>query len=247
MFMKKYLGVFLLSVILCFFAVGVSAYSVIGIYDADIYSGSSGDVPVYISGVEDAEGLSFSLIYDVNLLKVDDVKANSSILGSDVYYNVDDVMGSVKVAVTNDNGITVGEYDLVSVVDVTFSSIGMSGEADVEFYNASYSNNFMPYSFDQIDNGKITLGGDLPVHSIYIGDTAVSIDYLIKQPVDAQQLVNELISRQGLSMDELWYWIEGDSVKNIADDHLATNEDIGLILNTLTTVVDEDGNEHPFA
>lgn len=243
--MKKYFGVVLLSVILCLFATGVSAYSTIGIYDADISYGNLGSVPVYISGVEEAEGISFNLIYDSQLLNVESVVANSSISGSDVYFNVDEIFGSVKVAITNDEGITVGEYDQASVVDVIFSSTGVSGETAVEFDNASYSTEFLPYSFDYASSGMITLEEGLPEHSIYIGDTAVSIKYLIKEPVDAQQLVNNLISRQGLSMKELWYWIEGDSVKNVEDNHLATSEDINSIINILTTVIDEDGNEHP--
>lgn len=84
----------------------------------------------------------------------------------------------------------------------------------------------------------------LPEHSIYIGNTAVSIDYLMDSPVEAQALVNQLISEQGLGLDDLWYQITGEPVKNIGTGADATSEEISEISAALEFWYDADGVKH---
>lgn len=85
---------------------------------------------------------------------------------------------------------------------------------------------------------------DVPEHSLYIGNTAVSIGYLINSPEDATQLVNQLVTSQGLSMADLWYRINDGPVLNILTGEAATEEELIGIKNRLDTYIDENGEEH---
>lgn len=86
---------------------------------------------------------------------------------------------------------------------------------------------------------------ELPDHSLYIGDTAVSINYLIYYPEDSLVLVNSLVSRQEKTMAELWYKISGEPVRNILTLNDATEEELVLISSMLITYVDDNGEEKP--
>lgn len=85
----------------------------------------------------------------------------------------------------------------------------------------------------------------LPEHSVYIGDTAVSISYLIYSPQEAQELVNQLISRQNLHLADLWYQITGEPVKNIKTLNEASEDDLNQLKMELCTYINKNGEEEP--
>lgn len=85
---------------------------------------------------------------------------------------------------------------------------------------------------------------ELPEHSLYIGNTAVSINYLIGHPVDATQMVNQLVTEQSLSMADLWYRINDGLVLNIMTGMPATEEEMAAIQKRLTILIDKDGEAH---
>ncbi|UUX92319.1 CARDB domain-containing protein [Methanoplanus endosymbiosus] len=158
--MKKITVSLLLLVCLFMLVAGVSAYSEIGVNSAVIPSGSTEVVSVYVSGLNEAEGLNFNLTFDKALFRVDNVSANSAIPGSEVYANINNESGFVNVAVTNGDGITVEDYIHTSVVDIYFTAIGDSGETtEVKFDNSSieYSKEFDPVSFDQVTDGRVDI------------------------------------------------------------------------------------------
>ncbi|MEA2034601.1 MAG: hypothetical protein U9N40_03805 [Euryarchaeota archaeon] len=86
---------------------------------------------------------------------------------------------------------------------------------------------------------------DVPEHSLFVGDTAVSIDYLVYHPVEAQNQINELIDRQEISMEDLWYRIDDGSIINVRTNDEATQDDIITIEARLINWIDENGVSHP--
>lgn len=99
----------------------------------------------------------------------------------------------------------------------------------------------------KIKDGYITVGTPslLPEHSVYIGDTAVSINYLIYSPQEAKELVNLLISRQNLNLVDLWYQITDEPVKNILTLTEASEDDLNKLRVGLCIYIDKDGGEYP--
>lgn len=85
----------------------------------------------------------------------------------------------------------------------------------------------------------------VPEHSLFVGDTAVSIDYLIYHPIEAQNQINDLVGHQKVSMQDLWYRIHSGSVLNILTNKEATPDDIKAIEARLTNWIDENGVSHP--
>jgi hypothetical protein len=80
-------------------------------------------------------------------LSVESISANSTIPGSTVDENIDNVNGWVRVAVTNTEGITVNDT-LSSLVDVTFRATGAGGESAIGFAETpTYSQGFGPQYF----------------------------------------------------------------------------------------------------
>lgn len=155
--MKKITVSLLLLVCLFMLVAGVSAYSEIGVNNGAIPPGTTDKVSVYVSGLNEAEGLNFNLTFDKALFRVDNVSANSAIPGSAVYANINNESGYVDVAVTNGAGITVQDYYNTPVVDVYFTALGIKGESsEVKFDNSSfYSKGFEPVKFDSVNNGQV--------------------------------------------------------------------------------------------
>lgn len=93
----------------------------------------------------------------------------------------------------------------------------------------------------RIEAALQTAAAGLPQHSIFIGHTAVNISYLINQPVEASQLVNDLLDDQELGMADLWYRIEDDPLLNVATGQPASPEVIFAIRDQLQWYVNEQG------
>lgn len=84
---------------------------------------------------------------------------------------------------------------------------------------------------------------DLPAHSVYLGHTAVSIDYLSADPAKAVEKVNALIDDQDLDLLDLWYRIEEEPVSNMATGEKASSEQLQNVRRNLVWYVDEQGEK----
>jgi len=85
----------------------------------------------------------------------------------------------------------------------------------------------------------------IPEHSLYLGDTAVSVQYLMNDPVNAENLVNGLIADQDLVLSDLFYQVHDEPVKNVATDEPATQDEINALKAALRWYYDENGVRHP--
>jgi len=121
--------------------------------------GSTGVFSVAVGDLTDAQGVHFNLTFNSTVLSVETVSANNTIPGSSVTTNIDNKIGWVQVAVTNTEGITVGDtWPPTPLVDITFRSTGVEGESVLRFADAptySQGEGFMPVEFDWPYSGSI--------------------------------------------------------------------------------------------
>jgi len=120
-----------------------------------------GVFPVSVGDLTDAQGVHFNLTFDRTVLSVENVSANTTIPGSTVFANINNEAGWVQVAVTNTDGITVNETQLLTpLVDITFRPIGSEGRSAIEFAGTptySQGEGFVPMNFDEVRSGSIAI------------------------------------------------------------------------------------------
>lgn len=113
----------------------------------------TGDLPVIISGITAATGVSFELSYDKDTVRIESITASSEIPGSDVIPRIDNDAGYAKVAVTNTEGISAAESASLAVI--RFTRVG-SGEGTVTIQNPQWSDTqFVANNFDVVKSGNI--------------------------------------------------------------------------------------------
>jgi len=113
----------------------------------------TGDLPVIISGITAATGVSFELSYDKDIVRIESITASSEIPGSDVIPRIDNDAGYAKVAVTNTEGISAAESASLAVI--RFTRVG-SGEGTVTIQNPQWSDTqFVANNFDVVLDGNI--------------------------------------------------------------------------------------------
>ncbi|NLA25721.1 MAG: hypothetical protein GX879_12220, partial [Bacteroidales bacterium] len=122
--------------------------------------GSTGVFPVSVGDLTDVQGVHFNLTFDSTLLSVESISASNAIPGSSVTTNIDNETGWVQVAVTNTEGINVGDWPLTPLVDITFRSTGIERESALRFSGTptySQSEDFVPEEFYYVYNGSIAV------------------------------------------------------------------------------------------
>jgi hypothetical protein len=72
------------------------------------------DLPVVISGITAATGVSFELSYDKDVLLIENITASNDTPGSNVLSRIDNDVGYAKVVITNTQGISAPEPFLSS-------------------------------------------------------------------------------------------------------------------------------------
>ncbi|EHQ34343.1 cohesin domain-containing protein [Methanoplanus limicola] len=156
--MKKLKVSLLLAMVLCLLIGGVSAYTELLVYSGNIVPpGGSTQVPVYVYGLDNAEGVSFNMSFDQTKVRVDGVTA----LGTDfpdsaVYANPNNDTGKLSVAITNNEGISANSRKTIAYI--TFSAVAVSGDSDLQFVAPStYSTNFGPVEFNYTYSGQISV------------------------------------------------------------------------------------------
>ncbi len=111
------------------------------------------DLPVVISGITAATGVSFELSYDKDVLLIENITASNDTPGSNVLSRIDNDVGYAKVVITNTQGISAPEP--VSLVVIRVTRVG-SGEGTLSILNPQWSDaQFMPFDFDVVLNGSI--------------------------------------------------------------------------------------------
>ncbi len=111
------------------------------------------DLPVVISGITAATGVSFELSYDRDIVRIESITASSEIPGSTVTANINNDAGHAKVAIPNTEGISAMESASLAVI--RFTRVG-SGGSTVAIQNPRWSDTqFTTHTFDTILNGNI--------------------------------------------------------------------------------------------
>ncbi len=112
-----------------------------------------GDIPVIISGIPAATGVSFELSYDGEVVHIEDITANSEIPGSNVVARIDNEIGYAKVAIPNTEGISAVEPAPLAIIRLT--RVGAGGST-VAIQEPRWSDTqFVTNTFDVILDGNI--------------------------------------------------------------------------------------------
>jgi hypothetical protein len=123
------------------------------------------DLPVVISGITAATGVSFELIYDKDIVCIDDIFVSSEIPGSSaIYPMIDNNAGYAKVAITNTDGISAEEPAPLAVI--RFTRIG-SGGGTVVLQDPRWSDtHFRANAFDvALDGNIVSLVTEVPIET----------------------------------------------------------------------------------
>ena len=111
------------------------------------------DLPVIISGITAATGVSFELSYDKDIVRIEDITASSEIPGSNVVPRIDNDAGYAKVAVPNTEGISAAEPASLAVIRLT--CVGPGG-GTVTLREPRWSDTqFVTKTFDVVESGNI--------------------------------------------------------------------------------------------
>ena len=111
------------------------------------------DLPVIISGITAATGVSFELSYDKDIVRIEDITASSEIPGSNVVPRIDNDTGYAKVGVTNTEGISAAEPASLAVIRLT--RVGPGG-GTVTLREPRWSDTqFVTKTFDVVESGNI--------------------------------------------------------------------------------------------
>ena len=111
------------------------------------------DLPVIISGITAATGVSFELSYDKDIVRIENITASSEIPGSNVVPRIDNDAGYAKVAVTNTEGISAAEPASLAVIRLT--RVGPGG-GTVTLREPRWSDTqFVTKTFDVVESGNI--------------------------------------------------------------------------------------------
>jgi len=135
----------------CMLAGTVSAETRIAIPEGSFED--TADLPVIISGITAATGVSFELSYDKDIVRIESITASSEIPGSNVVPRIDNDAGYAKVAVTNTEGISAAEPASLAVIRLT--RVGPGG-GTVTLRDPRWSDtHFVTKTFDVVESGNI--------------------------------------------------------------------------------------------
>jgi hypothetical protein len=111
------------------------------------------DLPVIISGITAATGLSFELSYDKDIVRIESITASSEIPGSNVISRVDNDAGYAKVAITNTDGISAEEPAPLALIRLT--RVGSGGDTIILKDPRWSDTRFIANVFDVVLDGNI--------------------------------------------------------------------------------------------
>ena len=132
--------------------------AIISMGTAEIASNSLITIPVSIANATNITGISFDLFYNSSVAIVESIAANSSLSGSSVTSNVNNINGTTTVALTNTNLISASTQ--TPVIDITFNVTGDFGSlTNLDLENVELSDGgFNPHNAAAVVDGMITVG-----------------------------------------------------------------------------------------
>ena len=134
--------------------------STISIGLATVNPGDTVVLPITLADVTDVTGVDVTIVYDANIVIIQNVAANSSVSGSSVFPNIDNKVGKTTIAFTNTEYVTA--TSVVPIIDITFEVVGSSGSSTLELQEVEFSDAlFNVYDPDTIKNGEITIATPL--------------------------------------------------------------------------------------
>jgi len=111
------------------------------------------DLPVTISGIPAATGVSFELSYDRDVVHIEGITASSEIPGSNVVARIDNDIGYAKVAIPNTDGISAVEPAPLAIIRII--RVGAGGST-VAIQDPRWSDTqFVTNTFDVALDGSI--------------------------------------------------------------------------------------------
>ncbi len=113
-------------------------------------------LPITLAEATDIAGVTLTVVYDANIVTIQNVVANSSVSGSSVTPNIDNTAGRTIIVLVNTNYITT--TSAVPIIDITFEVVGSSGSSTLELQDVELSDSdFNPLEPGTINNGEITI------------------------------------------------------------------------------------------
>ena len=123
-----------------------------------VNSGDTVILPITLADVTDVTGVDVTIVYDANIVIIQNVTANSSVSGSSVSPNIDNGVGKTTIAYTNTEYVTA--TSAVPIIDITFKLVGSSGSSTLELQEIEFSDaSFNVYVPGTISNGEIAITG----------------------------------------------------------------------------------------
>ena len=111
------------------------------------------DLPVTISGIPAATGVSFELSYDRDVIHIEGITASSEIPGSNVVARIDNDIGYAKVAIPNTDGISAVEPAPLAIIRII--RVGAGGSTVIVQDPRWSDTQFVTNTFDVALDGSI--------------------------------------------------------------------------------------------
>jgi len=157
-------------------------------------------LPITLADVTDVTGVDVTIVYDANIVTIQNVAANSSVSGSSVFPNIDNEVGKTTIAFTNTEYVTA--TSAVPIIDITFEVVGSSGSSTLELQEVEFSDAaFNVYVPGTINNGEIAIAGS--------NNAPVADDQSVTTPEDTS--VDITLSASDVDGDSLTYSIDNPS------------------------------------
>ena len=172
----------------------------ISIGSATVNLGDTVMLPITIADVTDVTGVDVTVVYDANIVTIQNVAVNSSVSGSNVFPNIDNMAGKTIIAFTNTEYITT--TSAVPIIDITFKVVGSSGSSTLELQEVELSDaSFNVYVPGTINNGEIIIASS--------NNAPVASDQSVTTPEDTS--IDITLSASDVDGDSLTYSIVDDS------------------------------------
>jgi len=140
----------------------------ISIGSATVNPGDTVVLPITLADVTDITGVDVTVVYDANIVTIQNVEVNSSVVtGSTIFSkDIDNTAGTVLIIFVNYDRITA--TSAVPIIDIIFEVVGSSGSSTLELQDAELSDSdFNPVELGTINNGEITIASapTVTIHS----------------------------------------------------------------------------------
>ena len=185
----------------------------ISIGSATVDSGDIVVLPITIADVTDVTGVDVTIVYDANIVIIQNVVANNSVVtDSSVYPNIDNTVGKATIPLTNTNFITA--TSAVSIIDITFEVVGNSGSSTLELQEVELSDALFNVYTPSTNNGNLVLSDTI--------NSEVKENTIVASSVQSDSTNNKSNGYEDEDEDSVTRYASTSSQANIQDKD--TNE-----------------------